>query len=258
MSGSDDVVRFDVSDGVAIVTICRQEVRNAVDHRVAGGLEAALDTIDADDRIRVAVITGDGSYFCSGADLKMIAEGTATAMTDRGGFAGVVERQRQTPLIAAVEGGALAGGLEIVLACDLVVAGSSASFGIPEVKRGLVAGGGGLVRLPHRIPRNVAMELALLGEPITAGRAHALGLVNVIADDGRALETARALAVDIAANPSVAVRESRSVVEASADLGEAAGWESNARAMAVVQASADFIEGPRAFVDKRPPRWDAD
>lgn len=258
MPGPDDVVRVEISDAIAIMVIARPEVRNAVDHRVAAGIERALDTIEADERIRVGIITGDGPFFCSGADLRMISDGTDTAMTDRGGFAGLVERTRNTPLIAAVEGGALAGGLEIVLACDLVVAGVSARFGIPEVARGLVAGGGGLVRLPHRIPRNVAMEMALIGRPIDATRGYELGLVNLVVDDGGALEAARRMALDVAANPAVSVRESRAVVAGSADDGESAGWTLNDRAMTAVQATADFVEGPRAFLDKRTPHWNGD
>lgn len=258
MSAPDDVVRLAISDGIATISIARPEVRNAVDHRVAAGLERALDTIESDALIRVGIITGDGPFFCSGADLRMISEGSTRAMTDRGGFAGLVERDRTTPLIAAVEGGALAGGFEIVLACDLVVAGVSARFGIPEVTRGLVAGGGGLVRLPHRIPRNVAMEMALVGRPIDATRAYQLGLVNLVVDDGGALGAARDVARDISANPTVAVRESRAVVTRSADRGEDAGWACNEQAIAAVQATADFVEGPRAFLDKRAPRWNGD
>lgn len=258
MTGSDDVVRLEISDAIAIIVIARPEVRNAVDHRVAAGLERALDTVEADERIRVGIVTGEGSFFCSGADLRMISDGADTAMTDRGGFAGLVERTRTTPLIAAVEGGALAGGLEIVLACDLVVAGVSARFGIPEVARGLVAGGGGLVRLPHRIPRNVAMEMALIGRPIDAARAYELGLVNLVVDDGGALGAAREMALDVAANPTVSVRESRAVVAGSADEGEPTGWTYNDRAMTAVQATADFVEGPRAFLDKRTPHWNGD
>lgn len=258
MSAPTEVVRFDVADSIATIEINRPEVRNAVDHRVAIGLEQALDAVESDSRIRVSIIAGAGAFFCSGADLRMISEGVHTAMTERGGFAGIVERERSKPLIAAVEGGALAGGLEIVLACDLVVAGVSARFGIPEVARGLVAGGGGLVRLPHRIPRNVAMEMAIIGRPIDAARAHQLGLVNAVVDDGAARDTARDLAAAVGANPAVAVRESRAVIARSAEEGEPAGWLLNDRAMAAVQATADFVEGPRAFLDKRTPLWNGD
>lgn len=254
-SSDDVVVRLEVDDGVAVITIVRPHVRNAVDHAVAIGIEAHLDHIEADETIRAAVITGAGSYFCSGADLRMIADHEPAAMTERGGFAGFAERKRQTPVIAAVEGGALAGGFEVVLACDLVVASSSATFGIPEVTRGLIAGGGGLVRLAHRIPRNVAMELAVLGGTIDAPAAHRLGLVNRLVDDGEALVVARSLARAIAANPSVAVRESRNVLTCSADEGEESGWERNRAAMATIQATEDYIEGPRAFLEKRPARW---
>ncbi len=248
-------VGYRTGGAVAVVSLRRPEVRNAVDHRVAVEVERALDLAEGDPDVRVVVITGDGPVFCAGADLGMIAAGAATAMTARGGFAGVTARERTKPLIAAVEGAALAGGFEIVLACDLVVAADGARFGIPEVRRGLVAGAGGLVRLPHRVPRNVAAELALLGGTIPAARALELGLVNRVVAAGGALAAAVALAEEVAANPAVAVAESRAVLDASASAGEAAGWQRNERAMARVQATEDFAEGPRAFLEKRPPIW---
>src|SRR5215207_4486237 len=203
-------VDFDKRGPCAVVKINRPEARNAVNGDVARGIEAAIDEIEADDGIWVGILTGEPPVFCAGADLKEINAGNAGALaTSRGGFAGIVQRERAKPIIAAVDGPALAGGTEIVLACDLVVASATATFGIPEVKRSLVAGAGGLFRLGRKIPLNVAMECALTGDPITAEAAHHHGLVNVLTDDGGALEGALALADRICANAPVAVRVTR-------------------------------------------------
>ncbi len=245
-----------VDGHVAVVTINRPEARNAVNDVVAEGLEAAVDRIEGDDELWVGILTGVPPVFSAGADLKMINAGKAAKLsTVRGGFAGITRRERTKPLIAAVDGPALAGGTEIVLSCDLVVASSSASFGIPEVKRSLVAAGGGLFRLPRRIPFNVAMECAMTGDPIDAEAAHRFGLVNHLTAPGGALDAARVLAARVTANAPVAVRESRHIVVDSALADDATGWRLSEQGIAKAMASADFAEGLTAFIEKRPPIW---
>jgi enoyl-CoA hydratase len=252
-----DIVEYEQRGRIAVLTINRPEARNAVNGEVAAGIEAAIDRIEGDDGTWVGVLTGAGSVFSAGADLKAIASGQAAALsTERGGFAGLVRRMRTKPLIAAVDGPALAGGCEITLACDLIVASTNARFGIPEVKRSLVAAGGGLIRLPKIIPPKVAMELALTGDPIDAERAHALGLVNEVVDAGQAVDAAVALAERICANAPVAVRESRQVVLKAIGLDdEDELWSITNQAFAKVAQSEDFAEGPRAFIEKRAPEW---
>jgi len=244
---------------IARVTIDRAGARNAVNGEVASGLEAAVDATEADDDVRVVVLTGAGSEaFCAGADLKEIAAGRAAALrTERGGFGGFVFRERSKPWIAAVNGKALAGGTELVLACDLVVAVRSAGFGLPEVKRGLVAAAGGLYRLPRAIAPNIALELILTAGELDAVRAHHLGLVNHLADDLPALQDAAvALAGRIARNAPVAVRQSLHVArQANNGLDEQALRLLSRQAFEAVAASEDFKEGPRAFIEKREPRW---
>ena len=201
------VVDYAVDGHVAVITINRPEARNAVNAAVAEGIEAAVDRVEADDSVWLAILTGVPPVFCAGADLKEVNAGRAAGLnTQRGGFAGFVRRERSKPVIAAVEGPALAGGTEICLACDLVVASRDARFGIPEVKRSLVAAAGGLFRLPQKIPMNVAMELALTGDPVDAVRAHSLGLVNHLAEPGDALARATELARQIEVNAPLAVR----------------------------------------------------
>jgi crotonobetainyl-CoA hydratase len=250
------VVESERRDGVGLVILNRPEARNAVSDEVSRGVEAALDEFEADDDIRVVVLTGRGQTFCAGADLKMIAAGRGLEIaTERGGFGGVTSRDFPKPLIAAVNGPALAGGLEIVLACDLAVASAGAMFGIPEVKRGLFAAAGGLIRLPHRLPLAAAMELALTGDPIPAERALALGLVNRVVPTERVLDETLALASTITANGPLAVGLTLRMVRAAKDLTEAEGWELNARLAREVFGSHDAIEGATAFAEKRPPRW---
>lgn len=248
------VVRTDRRGRIAVITIDRPAARNAVNGDVANSLHEAFDELEQDADLWVGILTGAGPVFCAGADLKMIAAGRSDAMTSAG-FGGLTDRQRTTPVIAAVEGPALAGGFELALACDLIVAGETARFGLPEVKRALFAAAGGLVRLPHRVPRSVALEMALTGDPITAERAHELGLLASVVADGSALDAALALAQRIAANPPVAVRAALAVVETSSRDGEAAGWLRNGEVGPVVTASEDFSEGPRAFIEKRDPVW---
>lgn len=218
-------VDFDQKGPFAVVKINRPDARNAVNGEVARGIEEAVDRIEADDSIWVGILTGEPPVFCAGADLKEINAGNAAALnTERGGFAGFVQRERTKPFIAAVDGPALAGGTEIVLACDLVVASTNATFGIPEVKRSLVAAAGGLFRLPRKIPFNIAMELALTGDPISAELAHHHGLVNRLCEPGKALETATELAEQICANAPVAVRESRKVLLEATHAPDEVGW----------------------------------
>ena len=243
---------------VALVTLNRPEARNAINGEVAAGLEAAVDATEADEDVRVVVLTGAGTdAFCAGADLKEVSAGrSGTLVTERGGFAGFVHRERSKPWIAAVNGKALAGGTEIVLASDLVVAVEQAAFGLPEVLRGLIAAAGGLYRLPRAIPPNIALELILTAGQLDAKRAHQYGLVNRLVAADALRESALALAAEIARNGPVAVRESLRVArEANNGLDEAALRTLTNEAMRRVRASEDFQEGPRAFIEKRAPRW---
>jgi enoyl-CoA hydratase len=240
----------------AVVKINRPEARNAVNGAVAQGIEDAIDQIEADDAVWVGIITGEPPVFCAGADLKEINSGNAGALaTARGGFAGIVQRERTKPIIAAVDGPALAGGTEIVLACDLVVASTKAQFGIPEVKRSLVAAAGGLFRLPRALPPNIAMELGLTGDPITAEAAHSYGLLNVLCNEGEALDKAIELADRICANAPVAVRETRRLMLELVNADDETAMVASAEAMGTVMASEDFCEGLTAFIEKRPPAW---
>ena len=249
-------VDFEQRGPFAVVKINRPEARNAVNGAVAQGIEGAIDKIEADDGIWVGILTGEPPVFCAGADLKEINAGNAANLqTKRGGFGGIVQRERTKPIIAAVDGPALAGGTEIVVSCDLVVASTTATFGIPEVKRSLVAAAGGLFRLGRKIPLNVAMELALTGDPITAEIAHHHGLVNRLVEPGEALDAAIALAERICANAPVAVRESRRVVIEATNAPDDVGWKMSLEGMAAAMSSEDFGEGLTAFIDKRPPVW---
>jgi enoyl-CoA hydratase len=249
-------VDFEQRGPFAVVKINRPEARNAVNGAVAQGIEEAIDRIEADDGIWVGILTGEPPVFCAGADLKEINAGNAANLqTKRGGFGGIVQRERTKPIIAAVDGPALAGGTEIVVSCDLVVASTTATFGIPEVKRSLVAAAGGLFRLGRKIPLNVAMELALTGDPITAEIAHHHGLVNRLVEPGEALDAAIALAERICANAPVAVRESRRVVIEATNAPDDVGWKMSLEGMAAAMSSEDFGEGLTAFIDKRPPVW---
>jgi enoyl-CoA hydratase len=236
-----------------VITIDRPERRNAIDAEAARLLEEAIDTLENDEELWAGVLTGAASTFSSGADMKARLAGER--VTNERGLAGLTRRERTKPLIAAVEGLALAGGFELVLACDLVVAARDARFGLPEVKRSVVPAEGGLVRAPRVLPRNVAMELVVTGEPITADRLYALGVVSRVCDPGSALATALELATAINANAPLAVREGRAVVAAASDMAEAEAWATNDAAYARIKRTEDFREGPRAFVEKRAPRW---
>ena len=237
-----------------LVTLNRPDQRNAVNGAVAEGVAEALELLDADRELAVGVLTGAGRGFCAGMDLKAFVRGERPWVGDRG-FAGITQRAARKPLIAAVEGFAVAGGLEVALACDLVVAARGAKLGIPEAKRGLVASGGALLRLPRRIPYHVAMEMALTGDPVTAERAFELGLVNRLAEPGAAVETALELGDTVAMNAPLALAGSKRIIEESPDWSTADMWERQEEIAAPVLASADAREGSTAFAEKREPVW---
>ncbi|GHC94692.1 carnitinyl-CoA dehydratase [Pseudorhodoferax aquiterrae] len=249
-----DSLQTEVHGNVLVMTMHRPEARNAMDRATSEALAAALDELDARDDLRLGVVTGSGGTFCSGMDLKGFLRGERPMVEGRG-FAGLTERPPRKVLIAAVEGYALAGGFEMVLACDLVVASRAAKFGLPEAKRGLVASAGGLMRLPRRIPYHVAMEFALTGDMLDAERAHALGLVNRLAEPGQALAGALQLAESVAANGPLAVATSKRIVSESADWSQAEMFERQKPIAAPVFTSSDAREGSAAFAEKRKPNW---
>ena len=239
---------------VLVVTINRPDQRNAVNLAVAQGIATALDELDADADLSLGVLTGAGKGFCAGMDLKAFVAGESSSVGDRG-FAGIVRRPPAKPLIAAIEGFAVAGGLEIALACDLIVAARGAKLGIPEVKRSLVAAGGALLRLPRALPRGVAMELALTGDPIAAERGYELGLVNRLAEPGAALAQALELAETIAANGPLALAATKHILTAVSSWPAQEFWQRQGEITGPVFGSEDAREGATAFVEKRPPAW---
>jgi enoyl-CoA hydratase len=251
---SEEAILTETREGVLIITINRPEARNAVNGGVATGMAAALDRLDAEDDLRVGVVTGAGGYFSAGMDLKAFVQGESPYAGDRG-FAGITQRASRKPLIAAIEGFALAGGFEVALSCDLIVASRDARFGIPEVKRSLVAAGGALLRLPRRIPYHLAMELALTGEPIGAERAYELGVVNRLAEPGAALETALELAGAIVKNAPLALTASKQIIEQSPEWSTEAMWAKQGEISGPVFTSEDAREGATAFAEKREPVW---
>jgi len=239
---------------VLVVTLNRPEQRNAVNLAVAEGIAAALDELDTGADLSVGVLTGAGRGFCAGMDLKAFVTGERPWAGNRG-FAGIVQRPPAKPLIAAIEGFAVAGGLEIALACDLIVAARGAKLGVPEVKRSLVAAGGALLRLPRALPRGVAMELALTGDPISAERGYELGLVNRLTDPGAALEQALELADTVAANGPLALAATKRILTDGPGWPEAEFWQRQAEITEPVFGSEDATEGATAFAQKRPPVW---
>lgn len=247
-------------DHVAMITLNRPKALNAVNATLSAAVGEALEEINSDPELRVGIITGSGRAFCAGADLKELAAGNSVyaAGHPEWGFGGIVQHYIEKPLIAAVNGPALGGGTEIVLACDLAVMNSEATLGLPEVSRGLVAAAGGLLRLPRQIPHKIALEAALTGEPISATKAAAWGLVNRVAAPDQVLEAAMKLADRIAANAPLAVQTSKRIIQRAALKAsdwEDELWEINEAETRVVRASADAIEGPQAFAAKRPPQW---
>ncbi|ABK70079.1 crotonase/enoyl-CoA hydratase family protein [Mycolicibacterium smegmatis] len=250
---SEEVVLRERRDRTLIITINRPEARNAFNLAVAKGLAEAVDELDDTQELSVGIITGAGGTFCAGMDLKGFASGELPHVPGRG--IGFTEKPPRKPLIAAVEGYALAGGTEIVLATDLVVASRTAKFGIPEVKRGLVAAGGGLLRLPKRIPYQKALELALTGDNFTAEEAAAWGFVNKLTEPGEALAGALELAERITANGPLAVAVTKEVIVKSAEWSEAEMWKKQGELIGPVFSSKDAIEGATAFAEKRKPNW---
>lgn len=251
-----DAVRVDRDGHVLMITLNRPEARNAVNAAVTRGLEAALDVLESDDELWIAILAATGPVFCAGADLKAVAAGQmADLTTERGGFAGFVRRERSKPVIAAVHADAVAGGMELAIACDLIVAGAGARMGIPEVARCLIAAGGAVAELPRLIGEKAALELAMTGDPWPVERFAELGLVSRVVPADAVLAEARGLAERIGQNAPLAVRGSRRAIRAGRDADTATRWDLVQRELAALLSTEDFAEGPRAFVEKRPPRW---
>ena len=255
---TDLPLKFGMSgDHIAIITLNRPEARNAINAELARALKRAVERVEQDDAIRVAIITGAGEHaFCAGADLKEVSAGNVDALSvEGGGFAGFVEHPRSKPWIAAVEGLALAGGFEIALACDVMIASEDGGFGLPEVTRGLLAAGGGLYQLPRALPQGIALRMILSAERISSVRAAEFGLVSELAPNGMVLQAAIALAEKIAANAPVAVRESLAIARAAKDRSETELAVLSSLGQERVKTTEDFLEGSRAFVEKRAPSW---
>jgi enoyl-CoA hydratase len=250
----DDPVLTERRDGVLLITLNRPEARNAVNVALAEGVAAALDELDAEPEVGAGVLAGAGKGFSAGMDLKAFVAGERPWVGDRG-FAGITQRASRKPLVAAIEGFAVAGGLEVALACDLIVAARGAKLGIPEVKRSLVAAAGALRRLPQRLPYGIAMELALTGELIDAERGYELGLVNRLADPGGALDAALELAATIARNGPLALEASKATLQQQVEWTEAEFWQRQSELAEPVMRSEDAREGATAFAEKREPVW---
>ena len=258
MSSSAPAVLYErASEHIALVTLNRPDARNAINGDVARAMDAIVKQTEADDQIWAVVLTGAGGIaFSAGADLKEISQGNGTSLgTPDGGFAGFVFAQRRKLWIAAVDGFALAGGCEIALTCDMIVASDNSFFGLPEVKRGLMAAAGGLFRLPRVLPRAVALELIATGERLSAARAHEFGMVNRVVAQGQAKAEALKLAAAACENAPIAVRESLVVARQAYDLDEAALIRLSREGQSMLSKTDDYKEGPRAFIEKRPPRW---
>ena len=251
---TDEAVLTERRDGVLLITINRPDARNAVDRAVSEGIAAALETLDEDADLSVGVLTGAGKGFSAGMDLKAFVSGERPWVEGRG-FAGIAQRSARKPLIAAIEGFAVAGGLEIALACDLIVAGRDARLGIPEVKRSLVATGGALLRLPQRVAYGLVMEMALTGELVVAERAHAAGLVDRLAEPGQAVDAALDLAGQIARNGPLALIATKEILQAGRDWDQEEFWGRQRAIADPVYASSDAREGATAFAEKRDPVW---
>ncbi len=257
MAGSGTPVRTERHGRALVIVLQRPEARNAVNQAMAEEIAAALEELDADPELAVGVLWGEGPGFCAGMDLREIQAGGRASVGERG-FAGIVGRSAEKPLIAAIEGFALAGGLEVALACDLIVAGAGAALGIPETQRSLVAIGGALLRLPRRVPWGLASELAFTGQPINAERGYEAGLVDRLVPAGEALAVAMEIAAAIGRNGPAAVRASKRILREQLDWPEAEFWERQAEIAEPVMRSADAMEGARAFVERREPRWRED
>lgn len=254
-AATDARVHLEVDGPVAIVTIDRPEVRNAIDRPTAEAISEAWDEVDGRVEIRAAVLTGSGGFFSAGMDLKAFSATKERPISEARGAFGIVEKPPRTPVVAAVEGRALGGGFEIALACDLIVAAQDAQFGLPEVKRGLIAAAGGVLRLPQRIPRGVAKHLVLTGEPLVASEAQRLGLVAEVMPTGSARYAAVELARRIAANAPMAVRGAKQILDESVDWPASEAFARQKAVTDPVRASKDAAEGAKAFVEKREPVW---
>jgi enoyl-CoA hydratase len=251
---SSEPVLTERRGSVLLITLNRPDVRNAVNAALAEGVGRALDELDDDDELSVGVLTGAGGFFCAGMDLGAFVKGESPWFGDRG-FAGIAQRASRKPLIAAIEGFAVAGGMEIALACDLIVAAKGAKMGIPEATRSLVAAGGALLRLPRRMPYHVVMELALTGDPMPAERFHQFGVVNRLADPGGAIEAALELAERLAKNGPLALAASKRILQEQQDWSTSEMWEKQGAISGPVFASEDAKEGASAFKEKREPAW---
>ncbi|WP_354698865.1 Carnitinyl-CoA dehydratase [Paraconexibacter sp. AEG42_29] len=254
-SSGEDRLLVERRGPVLVLTLNRPDVRNAIDKPLADAIAAALDEFDADDGLSVGIIAGAGKGFCAGMDLKAFGETGERPWSGDRGFAGIVRRSSDKPLIAAVEGFAVAGGFEIALACDLIVAARGTKLGVPEVKRGLVAAGGALRRLPRILPAAFATELALTGELTTADRLHELGAISRLTEPGGALDGALELAAAIAANGPLALRATKTILRDQWSWDDADFWARQEERVGPVMASDDAREGARAFTEKRPPEW---
>jgi enoyl-CoA hydratase len=251
---AEPTVRVVQEGKLLVITLCRPTMRNAIDRATSQALADAMDRLDSDDTVTVGILTGEGGHFCSGMDLKAFVKGERIELPGRG-LGGIIETPPKKPVIAAVEGFALAGGFEIALACDLIVAADNAQFGLPEVKRGLMAGSGGLLRLPQRIPRQIAMQYALTGDMMSAEEARQWGLVNLLTLPGEALGEAKTLAHKIAANAPLAVSVSKQVVSDSLHWPADERWQRQNALLEFIIHSNDAKEGATAFSEKRPPLW---
>lgn len=254
MSEQTEPVLTERRGNVLLITLNRPEVRNAVNAALAAGVAGALEELDTDDQLSVGVLTGAGGFFCAGMDLGAFVKGESPYFGDRG-FAGIAQRASRKPLIAAIEGFAVAGGMEIALACDLIVAARGAKMGIPEAKRSIVAAGGALLRLPRRMPYHVVMELALTGDHQPADRFHELGLVNRLAEPGSAVDVALQLAAQLNKNGPLALAASKRILQEQFDWSTAEMWDKQREIVAPVMSSEDAKEGASAFKEKREPVW---
>eukprot|EP00939_MAST-03C_sp_MAST-3C-sp1_P001484 g1484.t1 len=251
------VVLYEKRGHVAIFTLNRPRAMNAVNHEVSQQFEKAMDDFENDDQMWIGIVrSSHPKVFCAGADLKAISGGKRIE-TKRGGFAGFVKYPRKKPMIAAIDGYCLAGGFEIALSCDFIVASRKSKFGLPEVKRSLVAAAGGLFRLPSKVPRAIAMEILLTGDPIDSEKAHRFGLVNEVVPDGFAFEAALRFSDRILVNAPLAVREAKACVDEIMEEGmkEEDAFQRSTAGMMALMGTPDFREGPRAFIEKRKPRW---
>lgn len=250
-----EYVKTEIVDGIMIITVNRPQARNAINYEAAHELADAFDELDANPEVVIGILTGAGNTFSSGMDLKAFALNGQRPLVEGRGFAGLCERPPSKPLIAAVEGYALAGGCEMALACDMIVAANNATFGLPEVKRGIVPGAGGMVRLPARIPYHIAMEVVLTGDMFPATRAAEFGLVNRLVEPGKALDVAMELARTISANGPLAVQTAKKIVTESRDWRQADMFHLQRPRVAHIFTSADAKEGATAFAEKRAPVW---